>query len=317
MGDDMALEVAGSNLPVQGGGLELATTGAAAAEQHKIQAALVVAKKFPRDEMGSYQAIIKATKRPTFAEDTMYRFPRSGSDIEGPSVYLAREMARAWGNIRYGLAVLRDDAESRLIRGWAWDLQTNSYVEADDDFAKLVFRKKGGWIKPDERDLRELTNRRGAILIRNCLLQLLPSDFIVDACESAKQTLIAGAKADPDATLKKLTTAFSSLGVTTTMLGEWLAVRREVEKANITDATAEDIVELRQIYKSICDGNSKIGEYFGEHPTAPPTNGAPTADAAQIKTKPKAKKDEPPDADQPPPPTDDPGPGKSKGELPY
>jgi hypothetical protein len=268
---------------------ELATTGAAAAEKHKIEAAMTIAKRFPRDEMAAYESIQKAVKRPNFAEEAMYTFPRAGQDIEGPSVVLAREMARCWGNIRFGVDVIRDDEDTRLIRGWAWDLETNTYTQGEDDFKKLIFRKKDGWIKPDERDLRELTNRRAAFLVRNCLLQLMPADFVDDACKQSKATLVQGAKADPDATLKKLVTAFGSIGVNTTMLADWLAKRRGMESAKIGDSTAEDIAALRTVYKSICDGNSKIGEHFGKAEAKPEQagNGAPKAGEATVKDSPK------------------------------
>ncbi len=51
-------------------------------------------------------------------------------------------------------------------------------MEIDDTFRKKIQRKRDGqtvWVTPDERDLRELTNKRGAILERNCLLKLQPS----------------------------------------------------------------------------------------------------------------------------------------------
>lgn len=237
---------------------ELAPTAGAAEKQFEIQSAIVIAKRFPRSEDGAFEKLMKAASRPAFAEDAAYSFPRGGATVSGPSINLAREAARVWGNIRYGLEIIRDDEESRQIRGWAWDVETNTKTTAEDEFKKLVQRKqKGGgtlWVKPDERDLRELTNRRGAILMRNCLLQLLPKDLVEDALSRCAATLQGKAKEDPDGARKKIILAFSELNVTPEML-----------EAKIGHALAQcspaEIAELRQIYKSIADGNSTWAEY--------------------------------------------------------
>jgi len=246
-------EETGLSVSDQGTG-ELAPSGAMASAQHEIQSAIIVAQRFRRNEETAYGRLMKSCTRPTFAEEATYSFPRGGATVEGPSVNLAREFARIWGNIRYGLEIVREDEESRQIRGWAWDLETNAKVSAEDEFKKLIFRKQGGWVKPDERDLRELTNRRGAILIRNCLLQVLPKDFVEDAILRVKQTLKDGAASDPDAAKKRILSAFSEFNITGEMLGEFLGHA-------VAQATPDEVAGLRGIYQSIRDGNSTWADY--------------------------------------------------------
>ena len=151
---------------------------AVAREQNEIQSAIVSAKKFPRNEQAAFVKALNSFRRQSMAEAATYSFPRGGKTVEGPSVDCARELARVWGNIRYGLRVVSQDENRLHIRAYALDLETNTYVEAEDEFSKLIQRKdklSGAtrWVTPDERDLRELMNRRGAIAIRNCLLQPL------------------------------------------------------------------------------------------------------------------------------------------------
>jgi hypothetical protein len=58
------------------------------------------------------------------ANRAFYSVPNRGN---GPSVHLARELARIWGNLDYGVKELRrDDAagESEVL-AFAWDQQTN------------------------------------------------------------------------------------------------------------------------------------------------------------------------------------------------
>jgi len=65
------------------------------------------------------------------------------------------------------------------IRGFAIDLETNASTEYEDQFKRLVQRKgrdgETHWVQPDERDLRELIGRRGAILVRNAILSYTPA----------------------------------------------------------------------------------------------------------------------------------------------
>jgi hypothetical protein len=243
---------------------ELAPAASAAALQHEIQGAIVLARRFPRSEDGAFTKLMRSCGRSSFAAGAEYSFPRGGQVISGPSVQLAREAARVWGNIRHGLEIIRDDAASRQIRGWAWDLESNTKVAAEDEFRKLVQRKrKGGaseWVVPDERDLRELTNRRGAILVRNCILQLLPADLIEDAVHEAHKTLKDEAGKDPDQARKRVLLAFGSLNVTPEMLAAHLG-------KPVGQCSPEEIAGLRTIYQSIRDGNSTWEEHAGADET--------------------------------------------------
>lgn len=235
-----------------------------AREEAELKAAIVLARTNPRDEARAYTRIIQSCKRPSFAEGAAYCFPRGGANISGPSVDLAREMARCWGNIRYGLRIVTDDDERVHIKGYAHDLETNAYVDCEDKFAKLIQRKaKGGggtnWVKPDERDLRELVNRRGAICVRNAILQLLPPDVTDDALREASLTLEAAAKGeiqmDPTTAIRRVALAFVQLGVTTDM------IQKKIGHA-LDRISADELVELRKIYKSMLDGNSRRDEHF-------------------------------------------------------
>lgn len=255
---------------------ELAPTAAAAEKQFEIQSAIVLAKKYPRDEDAAFTKLMKACGRTSFAEEAEYSFPRGNQTVRGASVNLAREAARVWGNVRYGLTILRDDAGSRQIQGWAWDLETNTKISSEDDFQKLIFRKGKGWVPPDERDLRELTNRRGAILVRNCILQVVPKDLIEDARAKCNETLRATAAKDPDGARKKILLAFSELNVTPEMLAAYLG-------HPLAQSSPAEIADLRAVYKSIADGNTTWADYVA---------GNGEAAAADLKEKTRAKTDE-------------------------
>jgi hypothetical protein len=52
--------------------------------QAEVQAAMVAAKMYPRDEFIAYEKIMKACKRKTLAEQASYAFPRGGETVTGP-----------------------------------------------------------------------------------------------------------------------------------------------------------------------------------------------------------------------------------------
>lgn len=266
---------------------ELSPSAAIAEKQYEIQGAIIVAKRFPRDEDQAFQKLMRVCGRSSFAEEAEYSFPRGGQTVRGPSVNLAREAKRLWGNMRSGFEVLRDDEQGRKIRAWAWDVETNAYEFAEDEFRKLVYRKErrdrnnnvikpAGWYPPDERDLRELTNRRAAILERNCILQLLPRDLIEEAVEESRKTLTSSAEKDPDAARKKILKAFSEINVSAEMLATYLG-------HPVAQSSPAEIADLRSIYKSILDGNSTWADYV---------NGNTEAATEDLKQKTKARSEE-------------------------
>ena len=55
-------------------------------QAQEVQAAMVIAKKFPRDEVESYNRIMQSCKRKSLAESAMYEYPRGGTKVTGPSI---------------------------------------------------------------------------------------------------------------------------------------------------------------------------------------------------------------------------------------
>ncbi len=249
------------DLPAVAGDRNVGEVSASSREEHEIKASIVCAKQFPRDEIASGSKIINSCQRLGFAEDALYSFPRGGRTISGPSVHMAREMARLWGNIRFGIRIVSDDEDRVHIKGYAFDSETNTLVEMEDKFKKLIFRKSGGWMKPDERDLRELINRRGAICVRNAILQLIPFDLVEDAIKQVDKTIRSGVESgDPEKQARAIVASFKQFGVTQEMIEERLGHETRL-------VTPEEISELRGIYKAIEDGASSRDDYFNTHTT--------------------------------------------------
>lgn len=260
----MKNEIALSNNAIEAHAESAGEMAAVTREQSEIQSAIVAAKRFPRNEQSAFVRAVNSFTRLTMAEGATYNFPRGGKTVEGPSVDCARELARVWGNIRYGLRVVSQSSERMHIKAYALDLETNTYVEAEDEFSKLIQRRdkysgETRWIQPDERDLRELMNRRGAIAIRNCILQVLPSDLVDDVLKTAKHTLQKDASSalekNRDDIVKQLVVMFDRQGVSVSMLEAYLGHKLDV-------VTADEVAALKQILQSIRDGVAKRDEFF-------------------------------------------------------
>ncbi len=241
---------------------EISPSHAQAMAKHEIEGAIVLARRFPRNEEAALQRILKSCGRISFAKLALYSYPRGGTTISGPSVNLAREMARCWGNIRYGCDIIQDDETTRTIRGWAWDLETNTKGHEEASFKKLIYRKKGGWDEPDERDLRELTNKHGAICVRNSILHILPADVIDDAKAETKKTMTRKFAADPDGAYKQMLRAFSSIRVSVDDLELYLG-------HPYRQCSTDELADIQSVWKSINDGNSKWQDYVKDKAAKP------------------------------------------------
>ena len=90
------------------------------------QGKLVIAKRFPRNEVEAYAKAMEACQRPSMAMKAFYSFPRGGQTVEGPTIRFAEELARCWGNIDYGIKELSQDDGKSEMQAYAWDLETNA-----------------------------------------------------------------------------------------------------------------------------------------------------------------------------------------------
>jgi hypothetical protein len=260
--------------PPPGAIVELHTSREAQAAQAEIEAFTVRASRHRRNPDQIFQELMRVCSRPTFAENVAYAYPRGGDKrcrhewhgtrcahceatlVTGPSVYLAREALRIWGNAWCEMRVLEDDEQSRLIEVRVLDFETSYLKSSQDRFKKLVYRKIGGWIPADERELRELTNRRAAFCERNAALQLLPRDLIEDALYQAERVLVSAAQKDPEGERKKIIMGFDQLNVSVSMLEEMLGHK-------VGECSPAELAKLRSIWKSIEDGQARWADVVG------------------------------------------------------
>jgi len=225
----------------------------------QVQASLLVAKKFPRDENLAYAKIIKACERPFLAEQSTYAFPRGKNIVTGPSIRLAEVIQQNWGNIYSGIEeISREIIMGKVVsqvRAFAWDLETNTMSEIKFSVTHWRNLKDGdGYAITDERDIYELVANQGARRKRSCILAIIPGDITEAAVEKCKQTLASGTEPLSER-VRKLIILFDELGVKIEHLEKRLGHK--------LDAVIEtEMVTLRAVYKSIRDGVASRENFF-------------------------------------------------------
>ena len=269
MNEEMAVQNTAPNMPTIQGGvmaqMDKINQGTIAIEASRAiaeaQGKLVIAKRFPRDEVQSYAKAMEACQRPTMAAKAFYSFPRGGQTVEGPTIRFAEELARCWGNIDYGIKELYQDDGKSEMQAYAWDLETNAQSvqnftnphkrEKTDKRTKTVVMET----LTGQRDIYENNANMATRRLRSRILAILPAWFVEDAIAECKKTLAGQNDTPLIDRVKKMVVQFAKLGVTQEMIEKRL-------KRKVDTMTSDDFVEYVGIYNAVKGGESKIADWF-------------------------------------------------------
>jgi hypothetical protein len=237
------------------------------------EGAVLLARRFPRDQREAFERIITACRRAGLARAGLYTYSRGGSDISGPSIRLAEAIAQNWGNIQFGIQELGQQGGESTVKAYAWDVESNTRQEKVFQVPHRRVGRQGIRRVEEARDIYEVVANQGARRLRACILGVVPGDVVEAAMEQCEETLAAATDATPTA-LAKLVEAFAACGVS----------REQVEArlgAPLEAAAPAQIVQLGKIRNSLHDGMSKPGDWFGPvgeqvvgGAAAPPKKGA-------------------------------------------
>lgn len=220
----------------------------------EVQGAIVLAKKFPRNQKEAMDRIEVACQRPGLAEQALYSYSRGGTEITGPSIRLAEAIAQNWQNLQFGIRELEQRNGESTVEAFCWDVENNTRHVKTFQVKHERHTKKGSYRLEDPRDIYELTANQGARRLRAAILAIIPGDVIEAAQTQCEQTLKAKADTSPEA-LKKLLEAFEKFNVT----------KEQIEKRiqrRLDTITPAQLVNLRKIYNSLKDGMSAASDWF-------------------------------------------------------
>lgn len=212
----------------------------------EVYAAIMVARQVPRNVQAAINAMTTACGTTELADRAFFSFPRGGSTIAGASVYLARELARCWGNIQYGVSELRRDDEhgQSEMQAFAWDLESNARAATIFIVPHKRDKKSGPEKLTDMRDIYENNANAGARRVRECIFSVLPSWFVEQGKARCTRTLQDGGGKPLAQQVAECLAAFHPLGVTEADLA------RKVDRP-AADWTPLELGQLRVLYGSL------------------------------------------------------------------
>ena len=263
----------------------------------EVKAAVVLARRFPRDETDSMARIDRACQRASLAETAIYTYPRGGTQIEGPSIRLAETIAQSWGNIHFGVKEVGREKGQSIVMTYAWDLETN--VRHEKTFTVKHEREAKGKVKKltDPRDIYEMTANQGARRLRACILAIIPGDVTERGLDRCKRTLTEGHDKPVADRIGEMVIAFKNeYGVTKAQIEKRLGHRIGV-------TSESELITMKGIFRSLKDGMSSVLDHFDEEPPEvvdgkkkdlPPAIGEPEGQSPSTEVVQRKSSDPPP-----------------------
>lgn len=212
----------------------------------EVQGAIVVAQQCPRSIQAARLAMQDSCSQAFMAERAFFRYKRASSQITGPTIDLARELARCWTNVQYGIAELsRDDGHGQSeILAFAWDVQMNT--RASNTFIAPHRRdtRDGSVELTDMRDIYENNTNLGSRRVREMIFSILPAWFVEEAKELCNKTLSGGGDEPLAERINKVLVAFAGLKVGADQIEQKIGRAKD-------EWNPYDLAQLRVIYRSI------------------------------------------------------------------
>ena len=223
----------------------------------EVHAAIVVAQQCPRSVTRAIDQMRQSCAQAALAERSFFRYTRGGSVVSGPSVHLARELARSWGNVQFGIAeLLRDDGHGQSeMLAFAWDVETNTRSSNTFIVPHLRDTREGAKPLTDMRDIYENNANNGARRLREAIFSILPPWYVEEAKELCTKTLTEGGGKPLPQRVADAIRLFGMIGVTEDQL--------EQKAGNpVAKWTEHDVAQLGVIYKSLQRGEIRREEEF-------------------------------------------------------
>ena len=245
---------------VKGAGTDMIVSRVA----QEVQASMIIAKKYPRDENEAHKKIMRSCARIGLAEVAEYTYPRGDKKVSGPSIRLAEAIAQAWGNIEYGVIELENANGKSEMMAYAWDMETNTRVAKVFSVVHKRDTRNGSYTLTDSRDIYEATANFGARRVRACILGIIPGDVIDGAIKECRKTIKGENKTPIEDRIKVMLTTFEKEHrIDTAAIEEYIGCKAKA-------FTENDLIKLRGIHQSIIDGMSAPADYFGRPEAAKP-----------------------------------------------
>lgn len=275
-------------------GFEMAANKSVTAEMvtsrqtQEVQGQIIMAKKFPRDEIAARNRILTACQRKRLAEQAEYEYKRGTSKVTGTSIRLAEALAQNWGNLDFGFIELEQKNGESQVMAYCWDLETNTRQTKIFTVPHIRETKNGNYPLTSSRDIYEMVANQAARRVRACILGIIPGDIQEEAIEQCRRTLVDGEEKPLVDLIKDcVRTAEKTYQVPQESLEKYIGCKAEA-------FTMNDLIRLKRIFNSIKDGMAKREEIF----ELPGVEKKEAEDAFAGKNSGKKKEEKPADGQQ-------------------
>jgi hypothetical protein len=240
----------------------------AARAKATVEARYLAAWQRPRDWDQVRQDILKECKRPAFAHNkSSFYLKPIGKGVEGLGIRFVEVALRCMRNVSCESEMIFQDDEQEVHQVTITDFESNVPHSLQVVVPRTVERSKpmsdGSYISVRKNSQGELTymvpateddllNKRAALIskaIRTQGLRLIPGDIQDEAEIVIKQIRKDQAAKDPDATRKAIVDAFGEIGVSATMLVEYL-------EHPLDQCSPDELVRLRGIFGAISEADA-------------------------------------------------------------
>lgn len=213
------------------------------------QGQLVLAKRFPRNFSQAMEEILASCAYMEFAEEAFYALPRGGQTIRGPSIRLAEEIARCYGNFQYGHRELARNEGESVVEVYAWDVEKNNRSTRQITIPHIMDTRSGGKKLTGQKEITDYIANVASKQMRSRILALLPKPLVAAAIKRCEQTLAGTGEQTIQQRLEKMQGMFIKYGVTVKMLESYL-------NHPLAETTTDEITDLIAVYTAIKDGGN-------------------------------------------------------------
>lgn len=220
----------------------------------EVQAAIVVAQQCPRDRDKALADMRESCSRMSLAARAFYSVPNRGN---GPTVHLARELARIWGNVDFGVKEMRrdDDAHESEVIAYAWDQERNTRSVRSFIVPHVRMKGKARQTLTDLGDIYLNNQNQGAKAVRECIFSILPGWFIDEAKDLCSRTLQEGDGEPLEVRVEKMVKAFAGLDVAVDQIEAKLDKKRAQWNVN-------DLARMLVVFQSLSNNETTRDEEF-------------------------------------------------------
>ena len=218
----------------------------------ELDIAVTTAKAYPRDlKRFLDKTIMDVTLSQSIAEKCSYSVPRGGKNVEGPSVHLARICCANYQNLKVAVRIIANDGKTVTAQGICIDMENN--YTASIEVKKKITDRYGNTFSEDMQIVT--SNAACAIAFRNAVFQVVPSAFVTEIQEKAKE-VAKGTIQDLETRRANCIAWFAGQGVTEKQVLDLAGV------FSIADIGLDELFSLKSIQNSLVSGEQTIHSLF-------------------------------------------------------